>query len=160
MVVRDGGFVELRLLVPWSEVLRAQWMPRATPEIFLGTAVNQPAAAFARAFAQLTAQVERELHLVTNGTRAVPFSRWHWPSAADVQTALRTELMARLAAPSADHHGERLMATADVKGDAALASVQLQTARVLGPVLVTAYRPVEQLVGVGARSAPMAVGRR
>jgi hypothetical protein len=159
VVVRDGGFVELRLLVPWSELLHAQWMPRATAEVFLGTIANQSPAAFARTFAQITARLERELRLVANGSRQLAFERWHWPAAADVQAALKAELMMRLATPGADQHGERLLTTADVQSGASLASVQLQTSSLLGPTLVTAYRPTEQMVRAGGRSAAVPVGR-
>jgi hypothetical protein len=159
LVVRDGGFVELRLLVAWSDVLRARWMPRATPEVFLGSVANQSPAAFARAYAQVLTQVEHDLRLVANRHRELPFAHWRWPAPADVQSALRTELMARLATPSADVHAERLASTADVDCAVPLTGVQLQSAAVLGPVLVTTYRPAQQFVRAGARSTLFVVSK-
>ena len=147
-------------MIPWSDVLRAHWMPRATPEVFLGTMSSQSPAAFAREFAKVTTRIERELRVVANGSQVLPFGHWRWPAAAEVQATLRTELMARLAAPTSDNHSERLPATADVMCSTTLTGVQLQLAAVLGPVLVTAYRPVEQMVPVGARSPLVAVGKR
>ena len=159
LVVRDGGFVELRLQLPWSELLQRQWMPRATPEQFLTVMVNQPPAAFAKRLLAVQSLLERELRVIGNGTRVQPFTRWRWPSPAEVQNAMRTELMARLAMPGADHHAERMLVQAEVRVPGGLAAVQLQTAAILGPTLLTTYRPIEQWVGVGARSAPVPVGR-
>lgn len=152
LVVRDGGLVELRLLVPWSDVLRAEWMPKATPESFLGSTANQAEAVFARAFERVTARLGRELVVYANGTRPIGFAHWVWPTAREVQSALRNELMERLAMPTADHHAARLVATADALCGRSLESVELQTAPLLGPMLVTAYRPAESLVRAGARS--------
>jgi hypothetical protein len=159
LVVRDGGFVELRLQLPWSELLQRQWMPRATPEQFLTVMVNQPPAAFAKRVLTVQAVLARELRVIANGTRTQPFTRWRWPSPAEVQNAMRTELMARLAMPGADHHAERMLVQAEVRLGSGLSAVQLQTAALLGPTLLTTYRPSEQWVGVGARSAPVPVGR-
>ncbi len=160
LVVREGGFVELRLQLPWSELLHRQWMPGATPEQFLTVMVNQPAAVFAKRLLALQGTVERELRLIGNGTRAQPFTRWEWPSPASVQGAMRTELMARLAMPGGDHHAERMAARAELRMGVNVTTVQWQSVPLLGPTLVTAYRPVEQWVGTGARSTPIPVGRK
>ena len=159
LVVRDGGFVQLKLQLPWSDVLHRVWMPDAQMAAFLGAVVNQSPTAFAASLAKVQAALAREVRVSGNDGAPMVLTRWVWPSAIEVQTALRTELMARLATPTADHHGERFTANAEVRLGTELTTVQLQTSASLGPTLLIVYRPIEQWLGVGARSAPAPVRR-
>ena len=160
LVVRDGGHLDLRLQVPWADVLRAQWMPKASPQLFLAQVVNQPNADFARSLARVRAALERGARVVAVADTPVAFARWQWPTAVEVQEALRRELMSRLADGERFEHLSRLAATSDVVLARSPATVRVQLPPALGPTLVTIYHPQEQWVKAGELSAPFSLVRR
>ena len=160
LVVRDGGHLDLRLQVPWADVLRAQWMPQASPQLFLAQVVNQPSADFARNLTRVHAALERGARVVADADAPVAFARWQWPAAVEVQQALRRELMSRLADGARFEHFSRLAATADVVLARSPATVRVQLSAALGPTLVTIYHPQEQWVKAGEMSAPFSLVRR
>lgn len=152
LVVRPDGLVSLRLQVPWATVLRAAGDRRLDAVAFLTEAVARPPGAFARDVARVTAQVERELRLV-EGPMPRAFTRWRWPSAAEVQGALREELMSRLAEGPAFRHASRLPASAELQAGRAAAGARLVVPALLGPVLLTVSHPHEELLAPGGTSA-------
>ena len=160
LVVRDGGHLDLRLQVPWADVLRAQWMPKASPQLFLAQVVNQPSADFARNLTRVHAALERGARVVADADAPVAFARWQWPTAVEVQEALRRELMSRLADGARFEHVSRLAVTSDVVLARSPATVRLQLPPALGPTLVTIYHPQEQWVKAGELSAPFSLVRR
>ena len=160
LVVRDGGHLDLRLQVPWADVLRAQWMPRVSAQQFLAQVVNQPNAEFARSLARVQTALERAARVKADADAPVAFARWQWPTAVEVQEALRKELMSRLADRDRFEHLSRLAATADVVLARNPATVRVQLPAVLGPTLVTIYQPMEQWVKAGDMSAPFSLVRR
>ena len=88
------------------------------------------------------------------------FARWQWPTAVEVQEALRRELMSRLADGERFEHLSRLAATSDVVLARSPATVRVQLPPALGPTLVTIYHPQEQWVKAGELSAPFSLVRR
>lgn len=159
VVVRDGGHIELRLQVPWADVLHGVWIPAVPLEEFLVRATSRPVAEFARELAKVESDVERGARLVPDGGATARFTRWQWPRANEVQEALRRELMSRLADKANFEHASRLPASAELAVGRELTSVQLQLPVVLGPALLTVYRPAEQWLAPGALSPPMGVRR-
>jgi hypothetical protein len=149
LTVRSGGHVELRLQVPWAEVLREAWAPGRSMAEMLGQIASEPAAVFARRYGALTNQLARGIRLFDPSARGIGFVRWQWPSAAAVQQALRDELMSRLVDGAAFRHASRLPATAEATVAAPVPSVRLGLPPQLGPALVTVVRPEEQWVGRG-----------
>ena len=81
LIVRDGGHLQLRLQVPWADVLRAQWMPKASPPEFLAKVVSLPRAEFARDLVRVQATLERDARVVADNGPPVVFARRQWPSA-------------------------------------------------------------------------------
>lgn len=159
LVVRDGGHVQLRLQIPWADVLRSSWMPaRSTPE-FLVIVANQPRADFARQFATVERQIQQRTRLVADAAAPVTFTRWQGASAAEVQDALKRELMSRLADGDRFEHASRLAITAELTTGRELSTVRLQLPASLGPALVTVYRPEEHWTKAGELSSPVNVAR-
>lgn len=158
LVVRPDGLVEARLMVPWATVLQARLAPRLDPVALLTQLVNQPAAQFARTVAELEAEITRELRLADAG-RGLAFTRWQWPAPAAIQSALREELMSRLADGAAFRHASRLAATASARPTAPATQARLLVPPLLGPVLLTVTHPVEQLIPRGGPSAPFPLRR-
>lgn len=155
LAVRDGGHVELRLLVPWAELLRTRLLPgRPMPE-FLARVTQQPSRELEAAIAGIRAEVERGTLLLAPQGRRITFRAWRWPDTDEVRTALRTELMARLAADDAGIHPSRLLTTADaVMGR--VPEVRAMFPSALGPVLLVVTHPVEQWLAPGRASGPLA----
>ena len=159
LVLRDGGHVELRLQVPWAQVLREQWVPGVTMEEFLVRVGNQRPAEFARELTQVENGIERSTRFVIDGGAPAALSNWQWPAAAVVQEALRRELMSRLADGDRFEHASRLPALAEQTVGREPASVRFQLPVALGPALLTVYRPTEQWLKPGEVSAPISVRR-
>ena len=159
LIVRDGGHLQLRLQVPWADVLRAQWMPKASPPEFLAKVVSLPRAEFARDLVRVQATLERDARVVADNGPPVVFARWQWPSAAEVQEALRRELMSRLADGERFEHFSRLPATSEVALGRSPTAVRLRLPTSLGNALVTVYRPAEQWVKAGELSGSVVVRR-
>lgn len=158
LIVRDGGHVELRLQVPWADVLRSRWMPGVPLREFLVRVASQGSREFARDLLQVEGEIERETRVAGEGGSAVHFVRWQWPSPSMVQEALRRELMSRLADGDRFEHASRLPASAEatLPGRSA-ASVRVRLPQVLGPALLTVSRPTEQWLGAGQWSTPVAL---
>ncbi len=154
LAVRDGGHVELRLLVPWAELLRARLLPgRPTPE-FLARIAQLPPREFDAAVADIRLDVERGTRLLAASGQRIAFRTWRWPRADEVRAALRVELMARLAGDEASPHPSRLLTTADaVMGAVPEARITFPSA--LGPVLLVVTHPAEQWVAPGRVSGPI-----
>lgn len=159
VVVREGGHVEVRLQVPWADVLHDAWMPQRTMEEFLMQVTAQRADSFARHLGAVQAQISRGVRVLPDGGEARGFSRWQWPRPRDVQEALRRELMSRMAEPGNFEHASRLLATAELSLGGEPLNIRLRIPAVLGPVLLTVYRPSEQWLAPGALSAPVALRR-
>lgn len=159
LVVREGGHVELRLQIPWADVLQRAWMPKVGVQEALVRITAQPAADFARELRKVQRTVEDGVRLTPDASGAVPFVRWQWPTPEDVRSALKMELMSRLAVGTAFDHLSRLPALAELALNHDMATVRLATPAVLGATLLTAYRPAEQWIGPGALSAPVGVKR-
>ena len=111
LTVRDGGFVGVRLQVPWSSVLRQREGTRLSATPALGTLASLPPAAFARRLQDAQQDIERTLLVRADGAPPRALQRYVWPAAAEVQQALRAELMARMAAPDGSGHATRFPAT-------------------------------------------------
>ena len=159
LVLREGGHVELRLQIPWAEVLRAQWMPRVAVQEFLVRVTNQRAADFARELAKIETAIEHGTQVVVDGGTSGGFSNWQWPSAVVVQEALRRELMSRLAEGERFEHASRLPAIAEHTLGRERTGVRLKLPVAFGPALLTVYRPKEQWLKPGELSAPISVDR-
>ncbi len=158
VVVRDGGHVELRLQVPWAEVLRQAWQPRAELVPFLGEVVALPPATLARQVAAVQRRLAAEARVAGADAAGVPLGRWHWPAPEALRRALQRELMSRLAEGAAFEHASRLPVTAEGKLSRSPRSVRLRLPTLLGPVLVTVLQPREQWVAPGGWSAPVVLG--
>ena len=159
LTVRDGGFVGVRLQVPWSSVLRQREGTRLGATPALATLASLPPAAFARRLQDAQQDIERTLLVRADGAPPRALQRYVWPAAAEVQQALRAELMARMAAPDGSGHATRFSVTAEVRLPPAFRAVQVQPPAVFGATLVTVQRPMEQLVRGGAMSSPLVVPR-
>lgn len=157
LVVRDGGQVELRLQIPWSDVLHRRIAPGASMTELLVRMTSQPSTSFAKQLESIEEAMVRDTRLLGDDGRASEFSRWHWPRAAEVQDSLRRELMSRLAEGVNFLHASRMGATADVVVRRDRTSVRLVLAPVLGPALLTVVHPREEWVRAGKPSAPVVV---
>lgn len=154
VVVRDGGHVQLRVQVPWSEVLRRAWQPRAEPVRFLGEVVGLPPATLARRVAAVQQRLAAEVRVAGDGAAGVPPERWQWPAPEALRDALQRELMSRVAEGSAFEHASRLPVTAEAKLPRSPRAVRVRLPALLGPALVTVVQPREQWVAPGAWSVP------
>ena len=160
LVVRDGGYVQLRLQIPWAEVLHAAWMPGRPMQEFLVVATSRSRADFAKQFATIEQSIHRGTQLVADASAPVAFTRWQGATADEVQDALKRELMSRLADGVRFEHLSRLAVTAEVTTGRDIAAVRLKLPASFGPALLTVYRPEERWVKSGELSAPVNVARR
>jgi hypothetical protein len=162
LVVRDGGALELRVVCTWSRLLMDA--PRAVTNAddrrtALMRLAAEPAAVFASRYDRLRRSLVAGIvaRLADGSTR--PFASWQWPGAANVQDALRQEMMAEATGGDRNHHASRLMATARLVLGPRAESVSLALPRSLGPVLFTSIRPNEQWLAP-AQSSPTVPLRR
>lgn len=159
LIVRDGGHLELRLQVPWAEVLRDRWMHGTAMPDFLARVTSRPAAEFARDVAVVMRGIEQGVRLRSDRGRVVSFVRWQWPTGSEIQAALRKELMSRLALGNRFEHASRLGGAAEVRLGPAPEAVQLELPPWLGPALLTVSRPAEEWLRPGQPSGPIRISR-
>ena len=95
-------------------------------EEFLVRTTNQNSAAFARDLAQVERSVEGTTRLSADHDAPKTFPRWQWPSSAEVQDALRRELMSRLADGAQFAHLSRLPASTELVLGREPAAIRLQ----------------------------------
>lgn len=157
LVVRDGGHVEVRLQVPWAEVLRRAWRPDADRAAFLGEVAAMPAAEFAGRVAVVERALAQEARIAGDEATGVAPTGWRWPAPEALREALKRELMSRLALGADFEHASRLPATADARLARSPRAVRVRLSPLLGPTLVTVVQPREQWVAPGAWSAPTVV---
>lgn len=153
LTLRPGGVSELRLVIPYDEVLHRQVMPREPFGAFL-VAVSAAPAGQAAATSALQDAIARDTRVLADG-RPVIVDRWNWPSPAVVRDTLRRALMMRTA--GVHDHPERLVVTAAAHLAATTRQVQIRVPVTLGPALVTVSRPREQWVAAGALSTPIPI---
>lgn len=154
VVVRAGGEAELRLAIPYDEVLHRQVMPRQPFQAFLVAFSAGPAGQAAAAADALRTTLARETGLLADG-RPVTISGWTWPPAAAARDILRQSLMMQTS--GSHQHPERLVVVATAHLDASARTLQVRVPAILGPALVTISRPREQWVSPGALSAPFPI---
>ena len=157
LTVREGGFVGVRVQLPWSAVLRARFFPAMNATQALGTLASLPAAGFASRLQDAQRDIERTLRVRADGAPPRVLTRYVWPTPGDVQQALRAEMMERMATPDGSGHAARFSVSAEVRLPPTFRSVQVQPPSMFGATLVTLQRPVEQMVRGGAMSSPMVV---
>jgi len=153
--VREGGFVGVRVLVPWSAVLRRRFFPAMNVAQALGTLGSLPSAGFATKLQDAQRDIERTLLVRADGAPPRVLARYVWPSAGEVQQALRTEMMERLATTDGSGHAVRFPVSAELQLSSTVRTVQVQPPAVFGATMVTLQRPVERMVRGGAMSSPM-----
>jgi hypothetical protein len=85
------------------------------------------------------------------------FENWHWPAPAEIQEALRRELMSRLADGANFEHASRIAATAEVLVGRDRTTARLVLPTMLGPALLTVMRPREKWLRAGESSSPVTV---
>lgn len=161
LVVREGGALELRVLCTWSRLLMdpATATTAADRRASLMRLTAEPAAPFAIRYARVRQSLERGIVArLADGSRRA-FGAWQWPSAAEVQLALRQEMMAEATGGDRDHHASRLLATARLVLGPRAESVRVDLPRTLGPVLFTLMRPEDQWLAP-AQSSPTVRLRR
>jgi len=155
--VREGGFVGVRVQLPWSAVLRRHFFPDMNAAQALGTLASLPPASFATKLQDAQRDIERTLLVRADGAPPRVLARYVWPSAGEVQQALRTELMERMATPDGSGHAVRFPVSAELQLSSTARTVQVQPPAVFGATMVTLQRPVERMVRGGAMSSPMAI---
>lgn len=155
--VREGGFVGVRVQVPWSAVLRRRFFPAMNVAQALGTLASLPSADFATKLQDAQRDIERTLLVRANGAPPRVLARYVWPSAGEVQQALRTEMMERVATTDGSGHAVRFPVSAELQLSSTVRTVQVQPPAVFGATMVTLQRPVERMVRGGAMSSPMAM---
>lgn len=158
LVVRDGGHIELRLQVPWAEVLRVRFFRDIAPRDAMMQLSNQSPASFAKSIAAVEAELTRRTLLAADGGVGVPFGSWRWPTAREIQAAIRDELMSRVADGARFEHSSRLPVTADVVLGRTPVSIRAQFPALLGPVLLTVTRPSEEWLRPGRWSSRVPIG--
>ena len=89
LVVRDGGYVQLRLQIPWADVLHTAWMPGRPMQEFLVVATSKSRADFAKQFATVEQTIQRGTRLVADASAPVAFGRWQGATADEVYDALK-----------------------------------------------------------------------
>ncbi len=155
--VREGGFVGVRVQVPWSAVLRRRFFADMNAAKALGTLASLPPASFAAKLQEAQRDIERTLLVRADGAPPRVLARYVWPSAGEVQQALRTELMERMATADGSGHAARFLVSAEVQLSSTVRTVQVQPPALFGATMVTLQRPVERMVRGGAMSLPIAV---
>jgi hypothetical protein len=162
LVVRDGGALELRVLCTWSRLLMDPVVATTTAadrRTRLMRLTAEPAATFAMRFERVRQALERGIVArLADGSRRA-FGAWQWPSATEVQAALRQEMMAEATGGDRDHHASRLLATARLVVGPRAESVRVDLPKTLGPVLFTLMRPEDQWLAP-AQSSPTVRLRR
>lgn len=153
VIIRDARHADLRLTIPWADLLHQRLMPTRSRIDALQRLTSGPSASLTAAITALRREVEASVRLHLVGRPSLPFTRWRWPSDEMVRDALRTELMARLAG-DADPHPARLVTTSEVIASN-LPSASIAFGRVLGPVLLTIQHPREEWVAPDRPSTPL-----
>lgn len=153
VIVRDARHAELRLTLPWADLLHQRLMPTRSRTDVLQRLTSGPTGPLTTAIAVLRREVEASVRLQLDGRPPMAFTRWRWPSEETIRAALRTELMARLAG-DAETHPARLVTTSEVIASD-LPSARIVFGRVLGPVLLTVQRPREEWVAPDRPSTPL-----
>jgi hypothetical protein len=155
--VREGGFVGVRVQLPWSAVLRRRLFPNMNVAQALGTLASLPPAGFATTLQDAQRDIERTLLVRADGAPPRVLTRYVWPSAGEVQQALRTEIMERMATPDGSGHAVRFPVNAELQLSRTARTVQVQPPAAFGATMVTLQRPVERMVRGGAMSSPMVI---
>lgn len=155
--VREGGFVGVRVQLPWSAVLRRRFFPDMNAAQALGTLASLPPASFTSTLQDAQRDIERTLLVRADGGPPRVLARYVWPSAGEVQQALRTEMMERMATPDGSGHAVRFPVSAELQLSSTVRAVQVQPPAVFGATMVTLQRPAERMVRGGAMSSPIAV---
>ena len=157
--LREGGFVGVRVQVPWSAMLRRRFFPDMNAVQALGTLASLPSAGFAAKLQDAPRDNERTLLVRADGAPPRVLARYVWPPAGEVQQALRTELMERMATPDGSGHAVRFPVSAELQLSSTARTVQVQPPALFGATMVTLQRPVERMVRGGAMSSPMRMPR-
>lgn len=152
---RDGGRGDLKLVVPWAIVLQRRFAPAESVEGYLARTA-QDDAALAAAVATVEREIETGLLMVPEGEKPIRLGGWRWPAPGDIRDSLRRELMSRLALGDRFEPASRLESRAEVEVGRA-ASIQVRIPAVLGPAVVTVFRPVERWVPAGSLSGPVRI---
>lgn len=154
--VRDSGVVELRLAIPYDEVLRRTTMPKQPLPVFLAAFSSAGDRSVAAALTTLHEHVRRNTRVVADG-RPVPLTAWEWPDVGLVRSGFRRAAM--MATVGTHDHMERLTVTArgQLTGGSPIRQVQVQLPEQLGPTLVTVLHPEERWLRGGALSAPIPI---
>lgn len=155
VIVRDGGQVELRLQIPYAEVMQRALAPQQRPEAFLGVYANMPAPAFEQAASRVQTEIVRDTRLVADG-RTAELRQWRFPSAEAIKASLQTLVMARIVG-NAGQEVPRLAVTASAIVMPSARAVQLRLPVPFGRALVTVSHPSEQWVEKGALSRPFPI---
>lgn len=156
LTVRDAGVVELRLAVPYDEVLRRTTMPNQPRPIFVAAFSSATDASVSSTLTALHDRLRRGTHIVADG-HEVPLTAWQWPDTGAVRTQFRRAAM--MTTVGAHEHMERLtvLARGQVTGGASIRQVQVQVPELLGPALVTVLHPDERWLKGGVLSAPIVI---
>ena len=149
----------VRVQVPWSAMLRRRFFPDMNAVQALGTLVSLPSAGFAAKLQDAQRDIERTLLVRADGAPPRVLARYVWPPAGEVQQALRTELMERMATPDGSGHAVRFPVSAELQLSSTARTVQVQPPALFGATMVTLQRPVERMVRGGAMSSPMRMPR-
>lgn len=160
VIVREGGYVQIRMQVPYADVMNRVMAPQQLSPAFVAAKVNVPAAEFERDVARVNAIIARETALVADGGRPVPLRRWQWPAADQIHQAFRTAMMAAIAAPGRHDHLPRFTVIADGQLAGGIRAVQVRLPVALGAALVTAYHPQERWVTPGQLSPALEIAVR
>jgi hypothetical protein len=160
LVMRDGGHVSMTMYLDGADLLRAASPPGEAPAEALRRLAAMEPSAFARAWAQAQGAVQASTRLQGSPNLAVVLSHWSWPSAAQVQAALRQAVMRGLAKSGGAEalHPEPaalLEARAETVLPATARDLRVQFPASLGEVIVVSYRPGQQEVGAGRWSTPL-----
>ena len=158
LAIREGGHLEVRLQVPWAEVLHRRLMPTRSLTDFLARITSEPDAELHQALASIRSAIEAGTLIVSPDGRTRRLSRWSWPSPAQLRGALQEELMERMTGATDLTHPARLATTAELI-EPGVGTVRLRFPVVLGPVLLTVVRPSQTWVPAGGTSTVISLGR-
>lgn len=148
LVVHNERHLQAQWQLDWLDLLHDLLAPDGDPALLLLRLASEPAAALEGPMARVRTLLEQQAALRTEDGRALPLTRWQWPSAAQLHEALQQRAARQLLGERV-HEPLLLPVRAEALAEQALHQLELDVPPALERVLVVSYAPQQRWVEAG-----------